>query len=92
MRVSSTLLLSAVGITLGFVVMFLEPVSGSAFRWERQARAHCPSEIVVWVNTFLHIYHFAGTRYYANTKFGSFECESDARADGNRAALDEHHP
>jgi hypothetical protein len=93
MRVSSTLSLSAVGITLGlFVVMHLESVSGSALRWERQARIQCPSDTVVWVNKRSHIYHFTGTRYYANTKLGSFECESDARAAGNRAAFDENHP
>jgi hypothetical protein len=39
-----------------------------------------------------HIYHFAGTRDYGNTKRGAFMCEADAQAAGNRAAKNERHP
>ena len=60
-------------------------------------RAHCPSDTVVWVNTLSHVYHFAGAsyhgrNYYGNTKEGAYMCEADARAAGDRAAFDEHHP
>jgi hypothetical protein len=62
------------------------------FTSDQQARARCPSDTVVWVNTRSRIYHFAGTRDYGNTKQGAYMCEADARAAGARAAMNEHHP
>ena len=59
---------------------------------EAQAKAKCGSDLVVWVNTKSHIYHFAGTRDYGNTKEGAYECEASAKAGGNRAAENEKHP
>jgi hypothetical protein len=53
---------------------------------ELQARARCPSDTVVWVNTPTHIYHYPGTHYYGHTRRGAYMCEADARAAGNRAA------
>jgi hypothetical protein len=47
---------------------------------------------VVWVNTKSRIYHFAGTHSYGTTKEGAYMCEADARAAGDRAAMNEHHP
>jgi hypothetical protein len=52
---------------------------------ELQARARCPSDTVVWVNTPTRIYHYAGTRYYGHTRRGAYMCEADARAAGYRA-------
>ena len=49
------------------------------FATDAQARAHCPSDTVVWVNTKSNIYHFAGKRDYGNTKQGAYMCEADAR-------------
>ena len=71
--------------------------STGEFTSDQQARAHCPSDTVVWVNTRSHVYHFAGTsyhgrNYYGNTKEGAYMCEADARAAGDRAASDEHRP
>ena len=40
----------------------------------------------VWVNASSGVYHCPGTRYYGNTKSGSFMFEVDARAAGNRPA------
>jgi hypothetical protein len=56
---------------------------------ELQARARCPSDTVVWVNTPSRVYHYAGTHYYGHTKRGAYMCEADARAAGNRAARKE---
>ena len=53
---------------------------------ELAARARCPSDTVVWVNTPSRVYHYAGTHYYGHTKRGAYMCEADARAAGNRAA------
>ena len=62
------------------------------FTSDQQARARCPSDTVVWVNTRSRIYHFAGTRDYGKTKQGAYMCEADARAAGDRAAMNEKHP
>jgi hypothetical protein len=53
---------------------------------ELAARARCPSETVVWVNTPTRIYHYSGTRYYGHTLKGAYMCEADARGAGYRAA------
>jgi hypothetical protein len=67
-------------------------MSSGEFGSDAQARAHCPSDTVVWVNTRSRVYHFAGTHNYGHTKEGAFMCEADARAAGDRAAMNEHHP
>ena len=92
MRTSFTLFLAAVGITFGLVLTILNSADGREFWFERQARAHCPSDTVVWVNTYSHIYHFASTEYYGRTRWGAYMCEADARVSGNRAAYNERHP
>jgi hypothetical protein len=53
---------------------------------ELAARARCPSDTVVWVNTPTRIYHYSGTRYYGHTLKGGYMCEADARAAGYRAS------
>jgi hypothetical protein len=52
---------------------------------ELAARARCPSDTVVWVNTPTRVYHYSGTRYYGHTRRGAYMCEADARAAGYRA-------
>lgn len=66
------------------------------FASEQQARARCPRDTVVWVNTLSHVYHYSGVSshghsYYGNTAEGAYMCEADAKAAGNRAAKDERH-
>jgi len=66
------------------------PASPSAlqsgqFTTELAARARCPSDTVVWVNTPTRIYHYSGSRYYGQTHRGAYMCEADARAAGYRA-------
>jgi hypothetical protein len=46
----------------------------------------------VWVNTKSGVYHFAGTHNYGTTKEGTYMCEADAKAAGDRAAENEKHP
>ena len=62
------------------------------FATDAQARAKCPSDTVVWVNTKSGVYHFAGTHNYGTTKDGTYMCEADAKAAGDRAAKNEKHP
>ena len=60
------------------------------FSTESDARAHCGSETVVWVNTKSHVYHFPGSGEFGQTKRGAFMCQADAdRAGTFRAAKNE---
>ncbi|SDR30184.1 hypothetical protein SAMN05444161_2682 [Rhizobiales bacterium GAS191] len=59
--------------------------SAGEFSTATQAKAHCPSDTVVWVNTKSHIYHFAGTRGYGSTKQGAYMCQAEAKSAGDRA-------
>lgn len=62
------------------------------FTSDAQAKARCPSDTIVWVNTRSHVYHFAGTHNYGHTESGAYMCEADANAAGNRAPKNEKHP
>jgi hypothetical protein len=66
--------------------------AGQQFANEAQARARCPSDTVVWVNEKSRIYHFSGSKNYGNTKEGTYMCEKDAVAAGERAAKNEKRP
>ena len=59
------------------------------FASEAEAKAHCPTDTVVWVNTKSHKYHYAGHRSYGTTKQGAYMCEADAKAAGDVAAKGE---
>ena len=62
------------------------PTGAGQFSTEYEAKARCPSDTVVWVNTKSKIYHYAGTRSYGKTKQGAYMCEADANAAGDRAS------
>jgi hypothetical protein len=68
------------------------PTGAGQFASAQEAQSRCPGATVVWVNEHSHIYHFAGTRDYGNTKRGAYMCEADAQAAGSRAAKNERHP
>jgi hypothetical protein len=67
-------------------------LSAGEFASDQQARARCPTDTVVWVNTRSRVYHFEGTHNYGHTKEGAYMCEADAKAAGDRAAMNEQHP
>ena len=54
------------------------------FTTEREAQAHCPADVVVWVNLPTGVYHFKGQRWYGNTKSGAYECRKEADQEGSR--------
>ncbi len=56
------------------------------FATEAEAKASCPGDTVVWVNTGTKVYHHAGTATYGKTKRGAYMCEKDTAAAGYRAA------
>ena len=66
----------------------LAATGAGQFTTEAQAKARCPSDTVVWVNTKgkSHTYHYQGTRWYGTTKQGAYMCEADAGAAGYHAS------
>jgi hypothetical protein len=82
-----TLRVAACLVALLFSSYAPQPAEARAqlFTSVTQAQQHCPTDVVVWVNTASGIYHFRGQRYYANTKNGAFVCKKDADVNGMRA-------
>lgn len=60
----------------------LPPLFSSA----SQAQAHCPRDVVVWLNIPSGIYHYKGERWYGRTKHGAYACEKEAAKAGDRAS------
>lgn len=54
------------------------------FSTEAAAQAHCPRDVVVWLNTNSGIYHEKGMRWYGNTREGAYVCRREADAAGDR--------
>ncbi len=48
------------------------------FATESEAKAHCPTDSVVWANTSSKAYHMSGTKYYGKTKRGAYMCQKEA--------------
>lgn len=57
------------------------------FSSEDEAQAHCPRDVVVWLNIPSGIYHYKGERWYGRTKHGAYACEKEAIRAGDRASL-----
>ena len=56
------------------------------FSTESEAQAHCPRDVVVWLNIPSGIYHYKGERWYGRTKHGAYACEREAIKAGDRAS------
>ena len=56
------------------------------FSTESEAQAHCPKDVVVWLNIPSSIYHYKGERWYGRTKHGAYACEKEAIKAGDRAS------
>jgi hypothetical protein len=54
------------------------------FSSESEAQAHCPRDVVVWLNTQTGIWHEKGMRWYGRTRHGAFVCRREAAAAGYR--------
>jgi len=64
------------------------PGTPNQYKSEADAKSHCPTGSVVWMNLGSHVYHTAGTKDYGHTKQGAYMCPSDADKVG-RAAKNE---
>jgi hypothetical protein len=53
------------------------------FQTAPAAQAHCPSDIVVWLNLPTGIYHFPGQRWYGRTNHGAYVCKIEADRAGD---------
>jgi hypothetical protein len=80
-------LVAVIFITIASLTFAPVPVAAavSLFQSETEAKQHCPSDTVVWVNTPTGVYHFKGQRWYANTKHGAFVCQKEGDTAGYRA-------
>jgi cytoskeletal protein RodZ len=68
------------------------PAGPGQFTTDTEAKAKCPSDTVVWVNTKSKKFHYAGSSDYGKTKKGAYMCEMDATAAGAVAAKNEKKP
>jgi hypothetical protein len=59
----------------------------SPFRYEAQARRHCPADTVVWLDFRKGIYYIKRQKRYAEGSTGSFVCRDEARSNGYRRSL-----
>jgi hypothetical protein len=57
------------------------------FSTELEARGHCESDIVVWLDTATGIYHLKGMRWYGNTTSGAFVCQKEGDRAGYRLSV-----
>lgn len=58
-------------------------LSANQFSTEAAAKAHCPSDTVVWANpSGTKAYHLSSDRYYGKTKHGAYMCQKDAEQAG----------
>jgi hypothetical protein len=70
------------------VLLFASPAFAESnalvlFPTEQQAQQHCPSDVVVWLNTPTGVYHYKSERWYGATKHGAFVCKQEADEAGD---------
>ena len=61
-------------------------LKGEEFDTQMAAKAHCPSQTVVWVNRRGHVFHLPKSKFYGKTKHGAYVCQSAAESAGLHAA------
>jgi len=62
-------------------------VTVQAFRTEQQAQAHCPNDIVVWVDPQTSGYSLKGTGLYGSADASRYACRGEADKAGMHAVL-----
>jgi hypothetical protein len=64
------------------------PGNAGQFKTEADAKSHCSTGDVVWMNLDSHVYHLSSAKEFGHTKHGAYMCQADAEKIG-RAAKDE---
>jgi hypothetical protein len=59
------------------------------FATDAEAKAKCPSDTIVWVNSKSKVFHYSSSSAYGKTKKGVYMCEADATSAGAHAAKNE---
>jgi hypothetical protein len=59
------------------------------FATDGEAKAKCPTDTVVWVNSKSKVFHYSSSSAYGKTKKGVYMCEADATTAGAHAAKNE---
>jgi hypothetical protein len=63
------------------------PLASDQFSTEVTAKAHCPTDTVVWANLGgSKAYHVSGDKYFGKTKHGAYMCKKDADQTGFHAS------
>lgn len=63
------------------------PLAGDQYSTEVTAKAHCPTDTVVWANLGgSKAYHVSGDKYFGKTKHGAYMCKKDAEQTGYHAS------
>lgn len=58
-------------------------LAADQFSSEAAAKAHCPSDTIVWANLGgSKAYHVSGNKYFGKTKRGAFMCQKEAERSG----------
>jgi hypothetical protein len=57
------------------------------FRYQDQARRHCPADTVVWLDFKKRRYYFSSQKLYGSGFHGSFVCLQEARRSLYRRSL-----
>jgi hypothetical protein len=73
------------GVPLAGPASATAPGEKGQYATEAEAKANCPSDVVVWVNSISKIYHSSASRSYGKTRSGAYMCEKDSVAAGFRA-------
>ena len=73
------------GVALAAPASVAAPAEKGQYASEAEAKATCPSDAVVWVNSTSKIYHPSGSRSYGKTRSGAYMCEKDSLTAGFRA-------
>jgi hypothetical protein len=72
--------------TIGLAPFVRGAAEPKLFQFENEARQHCPSDTVVWVNPKTGIFVFrSDQRWYGKTKPGFYVCQLEGKAAGYRA-------
>ncbi|TAM75662.1 hypothetical protein EPN44_07780 [bacterium] len=89
-RVIAVIALIALGVTPVFAKSHktvASPAPGATSESSNPTMPRCASgDPVVWVNTGDSVYHLQGDKYYGRTKHGKYECQSAAKAEGDKLA------